>query len=108
MEVVSAAENRRTRGRPIKLTPEIADTLVAQLTLGATLEDAAHIAGISSRTLRAWRARAWSKDASDAPFVELEKRVRDTRPARTVESWEDVAARVVANETIWRAFDVGL
>jgi hypothetical protein len=85
------------------MTPELADAIVAQLALGASLDDTALIAGISPRTLRAWRARAWSTSPRDAPFVAFEKRLRDVRAVPAVETWEAAAARLVENERDWLA-----
>jgi Homeodomain-like domain len=96
-------------GRPTKLTGDVADRLVDVLAAGATLHDAAAIVGISPRTLRAWRRRAWSRAPEDAPFVKLERRVRALGRARHApiepaveEPWQVVAARLaLSNPAAW-------
>jgi hypothetical protein len=68
---------------------------VAQLGAGASLAEAARLCGLGPRTLRAWRARAWSHRTADAPFVSLEKRIQQAlATARAAESppWEQAAA----------------
>jgi hypothetical protein len=113
MGSVSAAQNRG-RGRPRMLTPQVADQLVAQLAAGARLEDAAHAAGISPRTLRSLRRRAWSKRVEDRPFIALERRVqaalrRAPAPdALGVGNWEEAAARIIGNEAWWAEFQAEL
>jgi transposase-like protein len=108
---VGPAENRRRgRGRPTLLGPEVADALVAEVTAGALLEDAARAAGVSPRTLRSWRARAWSSRPEDAPFIELERRLRAALPdgriaAHAVESWEETAMRIEQNRVWWDELD---
>jgi transposase-like protein len=92
---VGAAENRRGRGRPGRLTAELADAIVAQLGAGASLAEAARLCGLGPRTLRSWRSRAWSHRTADAPFVSLEKRIQQAlATARAAEppSWEQAAA----------------
>jgi hypothetical protein len=92
---VTAAENRRGRGRPGRLTTELADAIVAQLGAGASLAEAARLSGLGPRTLRSWRSRAWSHRTADAPFVNLEKRIQQAlATARATEplSWQQAAA----------------
>ena len=105
MGSVGAAEIRG-RGRPLRLTAELAELIAAELAASASLGEAARAAGISPRTLRAWRERAWSSRPEDRPYVELEQRLRPllgsgdpAAPGRHgVEPWEAVAARIEANE----------
>jgi transposase-like protein len=108
-------------GRPTLLTADVADRLVAELAAGANLSDAARVVGISDRTLRAWRARAWSRAREDRPFVELEQRVRAAlarariapiEPPRE-EPWQAVASRLaLSNPDVWGSpadlFDLAL
>jgi transposase len=92
--VAAAAENQRRRGRPGRLTPELADAIVTQISAGTSLAEAARLCGLGPRTLRSWRRRAWSREPVDAAFVALERRVQAalaTRPAKSP-SWEQVAA----------------
>jgi hypothetical protein len=101
---VGAAETPRG-GRPTKLTPELCDQLLAQLATGAGLAEAASASGISARTLRAWRQRAWSARPEDRPYVELERRLRDVRAAVTPEpdpeAWRSTAELLAENERVW-------
>jgi hypothetical protein len=101
------AENRG-RGRPARLTPELGELIAAQLAGGASLADAAVAAGIAPRTLREWRARAWSSRPEDRLYVQLEQRLRpvlgaDERRHREgrMEPWEAAAARIAANDRFW-------
>jgi transposase-like protein len=71
---------------------------------GAGLAEAASASGISERTLRSWRQRAWSTRPQDRPYVELEQRLRDTRrtaAARDPEAWLTTAEILAANERAW-------
>jgi hypothetical protein len=108
---VAAAENRG-RGRPARLTPELGELIAAELAGGADLAQAAGAAGISSRTLRSWRQRAWSSRPEDRPYVQLEQRLRpllgsDERRHRdgAMEPWEAAAARIAANDRFWAEMD---
>lgn len=47
----------QTRGRAIKLTPEIADSVTTLVTAGVTIMDACLESGISDRTFYNWRLR---------------------------------------------------
>jgi transposase-like protein len=100
---VEAAE-KRPRGRPTKLTPELRDQLLAQLATGAGLAKAATARGISARTLRSWRQRAWSTRSADRPYVELERQLRDARASAPPgpEAWRSTAELLEANERAWR------
>jgi len=107
MGSVRAAENRR-RGRPSRLTPQTVELIAAELAGGASLAEAATASGISERTLRSWRQRAWSSRPEDRAFVELEQRLRpllgaDERRHRegAMEPWEAAAARIAANDRFW-------
>jgi transposase-like protein len=102
--VGAAEKGTRTRGRPTKLTPELGDQLLAQLAGGARLAEAASASGISARTLRSWRQRAWSARPQDRPYVELEQRLRDARATaarRDPEAWLTTAEILEANECAW-------
>jgi hypothetical protein len=95
---------KRPRGRPPKLTAELRDQLLAQLAAGAGLAQAASASGISERTLRAWRERAWSTRPQDRPHVDLEQRLRDARAAaarRDPEAWLTTAEILARNERAW-------
>jgi transposase-like protein len=100
---VKAAE-KRPRGRPTKLTPELRDQLLAQLAAGAGLAEAATASGISARTLRSWRQRAWSPRPEDRPYVELERQLRDARASDPpgAEAWRSTAEILEENERVWR------
>jgi hypothetical protein len=95
-----ATEPRRLPGRPSALTRERADRLVALLSAGETVTSAAATLGVSRRTVERWRARAWSREPRDAPFVVLERRLRDVLRARDVpdelelEDWSELARRL--------------
>lgn len=92
-------------GRPSKLTPERAERLVELLAAGATTAQAAEALGVSRRTIQVWRARAWSRESRDAPYVALERRLRarslhERRTPRVEaaepepEDWQSIAARL--------------
>jgi hypothetical protein len=90
--VAETAENRRGRGRPGRLTPEVADTIVARIKAGDSVPAAA------GRTLRQWRRSAYSTRAQDAAFVALERRITRALSARprdsAAASWEEIAERL--------------
>jgi hypothetical protein len=94
-------------GRPTKLTPAVTAEIAAELEGGATLAEAASAAGVSVRTLRAWRERAWSRLPEDRPHVQLERRVQEAlgrRASRMApEPWQVIAARIEADELFWAA-----
>jgi hypothetical protein len=48
---------KRSRGRPTKLTPAVADRLHALLASGVTVADAAHEIGVHKRTVYYWLER---------------------------------------------------
>jgi transposase-like protein len=99
---VGPAENRG-RGRPGRLTPELREQLLAQLAGGAGLAEAASASGISARTLRSWRQRAWSTRPADRPYVELERQLRDARASAPPgpEPWKSTAQILAENERVW-------
>jgi hypothetical protein len=95
---------KRPRGRPPKLTPELRDQLLANIAAGAGLAEAASASGISERTLRSWRQRAWSARPQDRAYVELEQQLRDARATavrRDPEAWLTTAEILAANERAW-------
>jgi hypothetical protein len=65
------------RGRPTKLTPAVADEIVAVLAAGGSIRDAAASTGVAARTIWAWRSRAYSRDPHDRRCVALERHIRD-------------------------------
>jgi transposase-like protein len=103
-EDLSVTGRNSRGGRPTKLTPELRDQLLANIAAGAGLAEAASASGISERTLRAWRQRAWSRRPEDRPYVELEQALRDMR-ANAVraepEAWRTTAEILAANERAW-------
>ena len=116
------AKNPRPPGRPTKLDDVVADRLVALVSAGATITDAAAELGVTRRTVQLWRARAWSRDPRDAPHVELERRLRDAlaggvgaagQPTRSLDElapddWREIAARLEANDPLRWELDDGL
>lgn len=100
---MSGAAKTSLGGRPSRLTPELADRLVAELRAGAGLADAARACGLDPRLVRAWRDRARSHDPRDAAFVALARRLEAARlvaarrvgraPAR---SWQEAAAALAS------------
>jgi Transposase len=96
--VAEAAKNPRAPGRPGRLTPEVADAIVARVAAGDSVTSAATAAGVGLRTLRRWRRSAYSRDPRDATAVALERRIvraLSARPrASTPESWEQIAERL--------------
>jgi transposase-like protein len=98
-----AAAEKRPQGRPTKLTLELRDQLLAQLAVGAGLAEAATASGISARTLRSWRQRAWSARGAGPTLRQLERRLRDARASapREPEAWRSTAEILLANERAW-------
>jgi hypothetical protein len=96
-------------GRPATLRDDLVTVLVDSLAAGANLKSAAAIAGVNERTLRSWRARAWSRSAADQPYVQLERqiqaalaRARYISPQPAAVPWQAVAAQLAANNpTEW-------
>jgi transposase-like protein len=89
--------DRRGPGRPGRLTPELVDAIVNEISSGAGLGEAARACGVGERTLRSWRRRAWSPRAADAPYIDLERRiVGAVARAKATEispaPWEEAAA----------------
>lgn len=54
--------------RPTLLTPEVQETVVAAIRQGHYRETAAHLAGVTRRTLNNWEQRG---EAGEAPFAEF-------------------------------------
>ena len=101
-------------GRPTRLTPELADQLIAQLQAGANLGAAARACGLDPRTVRAWRERARSREPRDEPFVTFARRIEAARLAAARQtdppprSWEEIAAQLaVEDPTEWEAPPLG-
>jgi hypothetical protein len=63
------------RGRPTRLTPEVADAIVAAVAQGATLTQAAAWTGIGLRTLHDWLERGRAE-----PHGQLVARIEASRP----------------------------
>jgi hypothetical protein len=61
------------RGRPLTLTPETADKIVAALKMGNYRSAAAKYAGIEPATMRLWGSRA---NRGEQPFVDFIARVK--------------------------------
>jgi transposase-like protein len=82
------------------LTEDRADELVELVAAGSTLGAAAEQLGVSARTVRGWRRRAWSSRPEDAPFVALERRLIGAlavrRDAPALPTWEEAAAALEA------------
>jgi Homeodomain-like domain len=98
---MGAARIPARRGRPCGLTDAIRDRLADQVASGLTLQEAAAACGLSERTVRFWRRRAWSERPADAPFIELERRLqralgrreeRQLQPA--ADDWMEAASRL--------------
>jgi hypothetical protein len=107
--MAAAAENQRRRGRPTRLNAAVVDAIADRIAAGDTLAAACATAGVGERTLRAWRARAWSRRPEDRLHVELEQRLqaallahqadlaRARQPEPLFESWEDAAAMLLTD-----------
>lgn len=65
-----------------KLTPEVAQTILAYIEAGAWDYIAAEMAGVSARTVREWIRRGEGKDPDRPPTPDLEKFARDWRTAK--------------------------
>lgn len=88
---MSTVEKRgRGRGRPTRLTEEVASALVFQVRLGASLAEAARTVGVGERTVRTWRGRAWSRDPRDRACVDLERRLHAAEVAARASSLDDL------------------
>jgi hypothetical protein len=70
---------KKPRGRPSKLTPELADRLAGLPAGGATVTAAAAAVGVDRRTVQHPRARAYSREPRDRPHVALERRLQAAR-----------------------------
>ena len=47
--------------------------MIAELAVGSTLKHAAAAASVTPRVVQQWRARAYSRDPADQPFVDFER-----------------------------------
>jgi len=88
-------------GRPTLLTEEVVERLTVMLRAGNYLHVAISAAGISRATFGTWMQRGTSKRASDAPYVDLRKRVETARAEGEVRM-VTVIARAAQNGD-WRA-----
>ena len=84
-------------GRPIKLTSEVADRLVATLRSGNYLHVAVKAAGIHRDTFLEWMKRGAT---GESPFAELRERVEQSRAEGQV---RNIALIARAAEEDWRA-----
>lgn len=76
------ASTRRGRGRPTKLTPELADPILKGVKLGMPLELAAEACGVSRHTVLEWVRRGEERDeerSADPVFVDFANRYRQAR-----------------------------
>ena len=64
---------KKSPGRPSKLTPDVANTIVAMIAAGNTVASAAAAADVTPRAIQHWRARAYSRRPEDRAYVELEQ-----------------------------------
>jgi transposase-like protein len=78
--------------------------ILAAVGTGKSLNEAAGAAGITPRTLRRWRRRAWNPDPAAAPNVELEQALHRVTVARAelasrlaLDSSQTVAAELDAD-----------
>jgi hypothetical protein len=97
-------------GRNRLLTPDLAEELAGKVAAGVTLEQASAELGLSSRSVRRWRAegeRELDGLSAEAKLALGLDRARDR--AFEVEPWQDAAARLVANDAalaeLLRGFD---
>jgi hypothetical protein len=67
------AEPKKPPGRPPKFTHDVAWRVIALLSAGATVKDAAADVGVTPRAIQSWRRRAYSRDPGDREFVEFER-----------------------------------
>lgn len=89
----------RSRGRPIKLHPEIIDAITQSLSIGATYRDAAEVAGIAYQTFLNWMAQG--EVAKSGIFRDLFDRVRQAEAEARL-NFTGVIAKS-ANDGDWRA-----
>ncbi len=79
---------RRKRGRPSKLSPEVADRLCSAIGNGNYLQDACCYAGIDYSTLRRWMIRGEEATRGEyREFYEMVKTVEATMIIELVGSW---------------------
>jgi transposase-like protein len=91
-----ATGRNSTTGPPTRLTPDVAEAIVQLVAGGSTLVEAARAAGVSERSLRGWRRRAWSADPRDQACVQLERNLLAALATRPPE-WEQAASKLAAN-----------
>jgi hypothetical protein len=98
-------------GRNRLLTPDLAEELATKVAAGVTLEQATAELGLSSRSVRRWRAEGERELAGLSAEAKLAlglDRARD-RADVEVEPWQDAAARLAANDAalteLLRGFD---
>ncbi|MEA3367713.1 MAG: hypothetical protein U9R68_06325, partial [Planctomycetota bacterium] len=104
---------KRKGGRPTKCTPKLIDTLVQELTAGASLSAACRAAGITPETRRQWEKRAEAgqepyagflgplKKAEGQAVAEAEKRVKAGKPG-----WQGSARWLESMKPdVWRRTD---
>jgi hypothetical protein len=73
----------KSRGRPTKLTDDVAWRLVGLICAGHSITAAAAEIGVDRRSVERWRARAYSSRPEDAPFVSFERALTRGLIART-------------------------
>lgn len=87
----AAEPQERRRGRPIKLTPEVAKTICDTVRGGAFLTRAAKAAGISLDALAKWRERGEQGEEPFAKFVEDLEQAELECEQWHVENWRQQA-----------------
>jgi len=87
-------------GRPSKLTPDVADQIVAMLRAGNYVGVACHAARVARRTFGDWLNRGLSSRPEDAPYREFRERVEQARAEGEVRNVTAIAKAAVES---WQA-----
>lgn len=96
---------KRPRGRPGKLTPEIAANIIQYIKSGSSLKHAAEHTGLSERTLHNWLERGRAAEDANTPgkdvhFLHFFRSVAVSRAQVAVK----IAATIIsATQKDWRA-----
>jgi predicted transcriptional regulator len=97
------AAKRRAKGRPSKLTPQMADAFLDAIAGGATITGAAELLGVTRETAHNWlKASRSAKPGLDVPdFAARYDLACQARRDRWVEAVAD--GRLISGERDWKA-----
>ena len=89
--------------RPSKFTPEVTETIIKALQIGATYKDAAEAAGVDYMTFRTWIERG---QAGKKPFNEFSEAVRKAEAQARLNYLTTIAQ--AASKGDWKAAEAYL